>query len=623
MFHKYVSLSVVLLVAFSGSGCCTSELPINGPMEGWQSLDIGTTGGYSVQEGDTIIVTADGADIGGTADQFHYVYKELKGDCEISARVVDIGEGANGWAKAGVMIRETLEPDSRHVTMVLTPEGRTVSQHRKTDGDPSSSAHSDQEFGTPPYLVKLVRNGNKYTGYHSADGIEWVSQANTHLDPGDNAANPATVEMGSNVYVGLCYTSHDPENSSTVVFDTVSASELNPLNIFIEETNGSTTVSEQGTTSDRYTLLHTFARQPKYDVVITLEYDANQVQIEPNVITYKPLAWTVLEPWTITVTAIDDDVIEANPHTTTITHTVTSEDPSFHGFPIEDLSVVIIEDDVLPDDDWEPSVKSPPLTLACIESFCAEAEFVEGIGDPIYGFSGEYYKSATDLRIPGRGLDFIWARKYRSRIGPDTRQGNGWDFSYNIRIERDGDDLILFDGNTRRDRFILQPDGTWAADGFCWEFIQDGPDGAISMMCPDTGTWQFLPLDHLCCAGRISAISDRNGNTMTIEYDLECRPVRIHDPLDTQVHNRDINITYYIGRQVRYEYYQDGDAGGSFGDLKSVTKPAVEGMPNRNNFPQGKTTVYTYSKGFADEQLNHNLLTITDPKGQTFLTNIY
>ena len=44
-----------------------------------------------------------------------------------------------------------------------------------------------------------------------------------------------------------------------------------------------------------------------------------------------------------------------------------------------------------------------------------------------------------------------------------------------------------------------------------------------------------------------------------------------------------------------------------------MTTPAVTGTCTGNDFPDGKTTVYTYSKGFDDDRLNHNLLTITDP----------
>ena len=71
-------------------------------------------------------------------------------------------------------------------------------------------------------------------------------------------------------------------------------------------------------------------------------------------------------------------------------------------------------------------------------------------------------------------------------------------------------------------------------------------------------------------------------------------------------------MTDFAGRSVRYAYFGQNEPGGSFGDLKSVTSPAVSATPNGNNFPNGKTTGYTYSKGFADQNLNHNLLTITD-----------
>ena len=61
--------------------------------------------------------------------------------------------------------------------------------------------------------------------------------------------------------------------------------------------------------------------------------------------------------------------------------------------------------------------------------------------------SGEYVTSAVDLRVGGRGLDFVWARKYRSRYGHDQSLGHGWDHSYNIFVvqKRDGT-LLLSDG---------------------------------------------------------------------------------------------------------------------------------------------------------------------------------
>jgi len=42
-------------------------------------------------------------------DEFHYAYKMLTGAGSITTRVVSV-QNTNGWAKAGVIIRETLEP---------------------------------------------------------------------------------------------------------------------------------------------------------------------------------------------------------------------------------------------------------------------------------------------------------------------------------------------------------------------------------------------------------------------------------------------------------------------------------------------------------------------------------
>lgn len=289
-------------------------------------------------------------------------------------------------------------------------------------------------------------------------------------------------------------------------------------------------------------------------------------------------------------------------------------------------------DFIIPPSPFEPGTKHEPPAAPCECEDCPDDE--EGFAiDPVYLFSGEFYLDTVDLRIPGRGFDFVWARKYRARFGPQTEMGNGWDFSYNIRLEPCGPHLALFDGHTRSDIYFMQPNGTWAREEF-FRVIEQNPDNTLTVTFPDTGTWNFNAFGPSPDAGKINSIVDRNGNTMTFDYDLSGRLVTVHDTLDTAGHNRDITITYngdgliqsvtdWTGRSVTYDYYEDGDAGGSAGDLKSVTTPLVTGTPNGNDFPSGKTTVYTYTTGFADETLNHDLLTITDPKGQTYLTNIY
>ncbi len=250
----------------------------------------------------------------------------------------------------------------------------------------------------------------------------------------------------------------------------------------------------------------------------------------------------------------------------------------------------------------------------------------------VYAFSGEFYIEQDNLRIKGRGLDFVWALKYRSRIGPKTAQGNGWDFSYNIRIEPMGTDIVLHDGNTRVDRYEFLDDGTpnglWAALGFFRELRKEA-DGSYILRFAGGGAWHFHALDGSPRGGKLRAIADRNANTVNFGYDPAGRLVTVNDTLDRLVviayypEGFIASVTDFAGRKVQYAYYQDGDAGGSAGDLKSVTSPAVTGTPTGNDFPNGKTTVFTYTKGFAEEELNHNLLAITNPMGEALCNNEY
>ncbi|MEQ8764286.1 MAG: RHS repeat-associated core domain-containing protein [Planctomycetota bacterium] len=283
----------------------------------------------------------------------------------------------------------------------------------------------------------------------------------------------------------------------------------------------------------------------------------------------------------------------------------------------------------------EPGTKSSP-SASPSSSSAGSCSLADGddLLDPVYLFSGEFYERVTDLEIRSRGLNFIWSRTYNSRKGPNTKMGNGWDYSYNVSAELDGSSLIVRDGNGRSDTYTQQLDGSWTAAEFFRQITQN-LDGTLTVTFQDTGYWTLHALDGSPSAGMILDATDRNGNTVGYSYDGQGRLITIHDPLDDPgTHNRDITIAYnadgfvasvtdYTGRQVQYAYYQNGDAGGSFGDLKSVTTPAVTGTPHGNDYPSGKTTTYTYSKGFANQLLNHNLLSITDPKGQTYLTNVY
>ena len=248
---------------------------------------------------------------------------------------------------------------------------------------------------------------------------------------------------------------------------------------------------------------------------------------------------------------------------------------------------------------------------------CEQEDEDSGLTDPVALATGEFYENETDLVIKGRGFDFQWSRRYASKEGTLTNIGHGWDVNYNISVQRSGRLMKLRHGKSYEDILFEEPNGKFCRREYFLE-LEEKATGECEMTFGNQDKWAFHELDHPTCPGAIESMTDRNGNTMTFAYDAEGRLVTITDTLGrdiTVAYNTDgfiESVTDFTGRQVSYEYYQDGDDGGSFGDLKSVTLPAVVGTPHGNDFPNGKKRTYTYTKGFSDERLNHNLLTITD-----------
>jgi len=212
-FNGSADLAPLLHVEFSDA---PAPLP-----EGWQSQDIGTTGGSTAESEGTWAISADGADIWGSVDEFHYAYVPLSGDGTIIAQVISNGEGSNSWAKGGVMIRETLDQGSKHAIMAMTggDGGGIAFQGRpETDGD-SWGLQGDITASLPQWL-KLTRVGNTITGYYSADGVAWELMTDT--SPDGDMTDPIDIEMAADVYIGLFTTSHAAGELRTYTFDNVS-----------------------------------------------------------------------------------------------------------------------------------------------------------------------------------------------------------------------------------------------------------------------------------------------------------------------------------------------------------------------------------------------------------------
>ena len=236
--------------------------------------------------------------------------------------------------------------------------------------------------------------------------------------------------------------------------------------------------------------------------------------------------------------------------------------------------------------------------------------------DPVLLFSGDLLQQERDLKISGRGFDYEFVRTYRSRINYLGPLGYGWDHNYDKRlIEQENGDIVRREGNARYDVYKHQDNGTYTSPAGFFDVLVKNGDGSFVI------TDLHGMIHRYDAQGFIVSMTDRNNNQMTFQYAGNGNERRLSSVTDT------------LGRVISYNYSNAGrltsiqDFSGrrvSFGydannDLVSVTSPVTA------DFPQGKTVRYTYSSGFPEgsEIFNHNLLTATDAKGQTYLENEY
>jgi ferric-dicitrate binding protein FerR (iron transport regulator) len=174
--------------------------------EAWHSKDIGAVGlrGTARYDGQCFRLQGAGQDTCCTKDQFQFTYRVLPGDGEIQAQIRQI-EFTDPEAKAILMIRQTLKSASPQVSLGVTASGGLELEYRaRTDSRIQRPGHA----GTPCWL-KLVRQADVISTFHSANGTDWT-MASSHTN---SVAGPA--------FIGLGVTSYNHAALSTAVFDQV------------------------------------------------------------------------------------------------------------------------------------------------------------------------------------------------------------------------------------------------------------------------------------------------------------------------------------------------------------------------------------------------------------------
>jgi regulation of enolase protein 1 (concanavalin A-like superfamily) len=185
------------------------------PLQNWTGYDVDTLSLWFrgnpvrfVDKGnEAFTVGASGHDIWDNADDFRFVFKRLNGNGSVQVKVESI-VNTNAWAKAGVMIRESLDAGSPMAYMIESYSSGVSFGWRQTLGSTCGSA--TQAGINAPQWVKLTRTGNAFTAQYSADGKTWIDIKNA-----TGQVVSTTITMASSCYIGLCVTSHNAAATTT------------------------------------------------------------------------------------------------------------------------------------------------------------------------------------------------------------------------------------------------------------------------------------------------------------------------------------------------------------------------------------------------------------------------
>jgi hypothetical protein len=174
----------------------------------WLTANIGSIGisGNVTSSNGTFTVQGAG-NIGGSGDNFRFLYQNLSGDGEIRAQIYSAQNTGSGDL-TGAMVRESLTSGSKYALMGLSPGGPMRWQRRSSTG--SGTMSSKYGNASPPNVwVRVVRTGNTLSGYKSVDGINWT------------LVNSANIAMASNIYIGLAEASGSASTLATSLFTNV------------------------------------------------------------------------------------------------------------------------------------------------------------------------------------------------------------------------------------------------------------------------------------------------------------------------------------------------------------------------------------------------------------------
>ncbi|QGY47456.1 DUF1349 domain-containing protein [Maribellus comscasis] len=165
-------------------------------------------------------IVASGKDIWGTEDEGYFIFKQIKGDFEVSVRFHNLSP-SDLYTKAGIMARNDLSDNAKHVYFLVFPDnqernnnnGGCEFQYRAKRGGESKAIYPDQQtagetfnVNFPETWIKLKREKNTFSAFISSNAENWYQYSSYEQ------------KMPRKLLIGLAATSHNPQGYTRAEF---------------------------------------------------------------------------------------------------------------------------------------------------------------------------------------------------------------------------------------------------------------------------------------------------------------------------------------------------------------------------------------------------------------------
>ena len=139
-------------------------------------------------------------------DEFHYLYKEIKGDFILTANFSFEGAGTESHRKTGWMLRASTDEESQHISATLHGDGLTVMQWRDYKGaemkDPEDEIFAK---GSDYEIIQIERAGRII-----------FMRAAKFGEPLETIGSYEMLNLPDEILAGLFICSHNPEKTEEV-----------------------------------------------------------------------------------------------------------------------------------------------------------------------------------------------------------------------------------------------------------------------------------------------------------------------------------------------------------------------------------------------------------------------